>query len=128
MDKLKPLDLTKPWSMIDLAKQVNLIIEHMPILEPVAIVLHDGQEERTLELQEHDGATCWTDVEMENKRREHSLCHSCNLVGVCQIRNQLFDLCCRGDIAAMVTRCKHFQPKEETYHGTRSEPGPKGDS
>ena len=127
MDKTKLLNLAKPIKIQDLATRINWLIEHMPTLEPVAIVLRDGQEERTLELQEHHGATCWTDVEMDAIRRNRHLCFSCDLRNNCQIADKLYDVCVRGDIATMVTRCKHFQPKE-TDHGTRSEPGPKSDS
>lgn len=118
MTKPKPLDITKPIATADLAERINWAVENMPVLEPVAIVMRNGQEERTLELQEYKGATCWTDVEMDAKRPARSLCHSCELFkptkgpANCQIVQQLYELCCRGDIATMVTQCKHFKPEE----------------
>lgn len=121
MGKSTPLDLTKviPWRI--LAERVNWLIKNMPTLEPVSIVTTRADAfERTLELQEHHGAACWTDDEMDKKRQDRCLCYDCKLISSCQIAAQLFDLCCRGDIATMVTRCKHFQSKEIDDEGQSS--------
>jgi len=101
----------------DLADRINYLVDAAIPLQPVTIEVPVSTGPRSLELQEHHKAQVWTDVEADELRRSHCLCFSCKHCKPgeddhCTIAAALYQVCKAGDIAAMVTRCKHFAPNE----------------
>ena len=55
--------------------------------------------------QEHYGSDVWTNVAMDDLRKQHCLCLNCNGIRECGVANSLYEICKEENLAVCVTRC-----------------------
>ena len=62
---------------------------------------------------ERFGVLVWEDQITDVLRKEWCLCLRCVRLEGCEIAKEGYDLCCRHNIAFMVTRCPHWTPPSQ---------------
>ena len=62
-----------------------------------------------VELEEHYDAMVKVNTLTERLRQSECLCLNCAIVANCLFAKTLFNLCCKGYIALMVTRCPSYE-------------------
>ena len=65
-----------------------------------------------VELQHHHGTMVWTEVGMDQLRRERCLCLRCCILHRCPTAKSLMDICVGADVALAVTRCKNWTERK----------------
>ena len=60
----------------------------------------------------HHGVEVQTNTITDEMRKTECLCLNCGHT-VCVARSKLYNLCCKYDIALMVTRCEDYKVKTE---------------
>lgn len=50
----------------------------------------------------------FSNVEMDEIRKEECLCLNCSKVLICNTARALYKICCDDNVAMMITRCPHW--------------------
>jgi len=61
-----------------------------------------------VEVEEHYDEMVYVNTLTEALRKSECLCLNCGSMRNCEYADAFFKLCCGGNIALMVTRCKHY--------------------
>lgn len=68
-------------------------------------------------LEEHYGRVVWVNTDMEPLRKQECLCYNCERMKPgepdhCQLAADFYEVCKRGGVAFIVTRCGKFVHKK----------------
>ena len=69
----------------------------------------DGKS--SMKYVEKYGVSVWADLEMDELRKYNCLCLNCSKMGNCEQGSKLYDICCRYNLATMITRCPDWEKK-----------------